>query len=61
MPSTKKRINLTVPDELYIAIKAYMQEKGLHCFATACLSIIHQYLDCEGFILHDDSFLYDSF
>ena len=40
MPSTKKRINLTVPDNIYEMIQDYKQENGLESDATACLQLI---------------------
>ncbi len=50
MPSTKHRINLTVPDEVYERIKAYMAENGLLNEATACLQLVVQQLTA-----HDNS------
>ena len=29
MPSDKKRINLTIPDELYVRLQAYKNEQGI--------------------------------
>ena len=40
MPSTKKRINLTVPDDIYQQLQAYKGEYGLESDATACLQLI---------------------
>lgn len=44
MPSTKKRINLTVPDNIYQQLQAYKEEFGLVNDATACLQLIVQQL-----------------
>ena len=44
MPSDKKRINLTVPDEIYEKIQAYMKENGILNDATACLQLVVQQL-----------------
>lgn len=40
MPSNKKRINLTVPQDYYDMLKSYMKETGLENEATACLQLI---------------------
>lgn len=40
MPSDKKRINLTVPDDLYQRIQAYQTERGIFFTASACLQLI---------------------
>ena len=45
MPSTNKRINLTVPDELYQRLKAYMAKNGFTSDATACLQLITKQLN----------------
>lgn len=45
MPSTKKRINLTVPDELYNRLQAYKQKNGIEGDASACLQLIVQQLN----------------
>ena len=43
MPSDKKRINLTIPDEVYERLQAYKNESGIVNDATACLQlIVHQ-------------------
>ena len=47
MPSTNKRINLTVPDELYQRLKAYMAENGFTSDATACLQLITKQLKID--------------
>lgn len=47
MPSTNKRINLTVPEELYTRLRAYMAENGFTSDATACLQLITKQLKGE--------------
>ena len=49
MPSTNKRINLTVPDELYQRLKAYMAKNGFTSDATACLQLITKQLNGEEY------------
>ena len=44
MPSDKKRINLTIPDELYVRLQAYKNEQGISSDARACLQLIVQQL-----------------
>ena len=38
MPSDKKRINLTIPDELYVRLQAYKNEQGISSDASAFCS-----------------------
>ena len=45
MPSDKKRINLTFPDELYVRLQAYKNEQGISSDAGACLQLIVQQLN----------------
>ena len=45
MPSDKKRINLTVTDELYARIQEYKKEPGVSGDASACLQLIVQQLN----------------
>ena len=40
MPTTNKRINLTVPDVLYEKIQAYKDENGIQSDASACIQLI---------------------
>lgn len=40
MPTTNKRINLTVPDVLYEKIQAYRDENGIQSDASACVQLI---------------------
>lgn len=44
MPSDKKRINLTVPDEIYEQLQAYKAESGISSDATVCLQLVVQQL-----------------
>jgi len=44
MPSTKRRINLTVSEEIYEQIQTYKAENGLDNDATACLQLVVQQL-----------------
>ena len=45
MPSTNKRINLTVSDEIYQRIQKYKQKNGCANDAGACLQMIVQFLN----------------
>ena len=47
MPSTKKRINLTVPDNIYEMLQKYKHENGLTSDATACLQLVVQQLKAQ--------------
>lgn len=47
MPSTKKRINLTVPESIYDKIQVYKEENGLASDATACLQLVVQQLKAQ--------------
>lgn len=47
MPSTKKRVNLTIPDDIYARLHEYMAENGLVNDATACLQLIVQQLNSQ--------------
>ena len=40
MPSDKKRINLTVPDEVYALLQEYKEDACVSNDATACLQLI---------------------
>ena len=48
MPSTKKRINLTVPDAIYQRLQEYKAAKGIPNDASACLQLIVQQLSAES-------------
>lgn len=45
MPSDKKRINLTVPEDLYDRLVAYKKKNGISSDAGACLQLIVRQLD----------------
>ena len=47
MPSTKKRVNLTVPDSVYEQLQVYKEQNGLSNDATACLQLIVQQLKAQ--------------
>ena len=47
MPSDKKRINLTVPDEVYQRLQVYMARNGIYRDATACIQLIILQLNVE--------------
>lgn len=47
MPSTKKRINLTVSESIYEQIQKYKEENGLESDATACLQLVVQQLKAQ--------------
>ena len=44
MPSDKKRINLTVPDDVYELLQKYKKNACISNDATACLQLIIQQL-----------------
>lgn len=44
MPSIKKRINLTVPDQVYEKLQVYKDQQGITNDASACLQLIIQQL-----------------
>lgn len=45
MPTTKKRVNLSVPDMLYERIQHYKEKNGITSDASACLQLITRQLD----------------
>ena len=47
MPSDKKRINLTVPDDVYELLQDYKRSACISNDATACLQLIIQQLKAE--------------
>lgn len=47
MPSTKKRINLTVPDAIYEQLQEYKEVNGIANDAGACLQLIVQQLKSQ--------------
>lgn len=47
MPSSKKRINLTIPDVIYEKLQAYKETNGITNDAGACLQLISQQLKAQ--------------
>ncbi len=47
MPSTKKRINLTIPDAVYERLQVFKDNNGISNDATACLQLIVQQLKAQ--------------
>lgn len=47
MPTTKKRINLTIPDPVYEQLQAYKELNGIVNDASACLQLIVQQLKAQ--------------
>ena len=45
MPTTKKRINLSIPDEVYERLQRYKEKNGITNDATACLQLIIRQLN----------------
>ena len=45
MPTTNKRINLTIPDNVYARLQNYKQKNGITSDAAACLQLIIRQLD----------------
>ena len=45
MPTTKKRINLTVPDAVYERLQVYKKKNGFVNDASTCLALIIQQLN----------------
>lgn len=45
MPTTNKRINLTIPEPVYDRILSYKQKNGVASDAAACLQLIIRQLD----------------
>lgn len=45
MPTTNKRINLTMPDNIYERLLTYKQKNGITSDASACLQLIVRQLD----------------
>ncbi len=48
MPSDKKRINLTVPDDVYELLQEYKKNACISNDATACLQLIILQLKAEA-------------
>ena len=47
MPSDKKRINLTVPDHIYMQLQEYKVAHGITNDASACMQLIVQQLRAQ--------------
>lgn len=47
MPTTKKRINLTVSDHVYQQLQLYKEENGLSSDSAACMQLIVQQLKSQ--------------
>lgn len=47
MPSDKKRVNLTIPDDVYARLQLYKQRHGIVNDATACYQLIVQQLSAQ--------------
>ena len=47
MPSDKKRINLTVPDDIYQDLQEFKSENGISNDASACLQLVIRQLRAE--------------
>ena len=47
MPSDKKRINLTIPDNIYQQLQTFKADNGITNDATACLQLIVQQLKAQ--------------
>lgn len=45
MPTTNKRINLTIPDNVYERLVTYKQKNGITSDSSACLQLIVRQLD----------------
>lgn len=45
MPTTKKRINLSIPDDVYERLQLYKEKNGITNDATACLQLIIRQLN----------------
>ena len=45
MPTANKRINLTIPDNIYERLLVYKQKNGITSDASACLQLIVRQLD----------------
>lgn len=45
MPTTKKRINLSIPDDVYERLQIYKEKNGITSDATACLQLIIRQLN----------------
>lgn len=49
MPSKNKRVNLTIPPELYDKLESFIKDNGYLSVAGACLHLIIKELMKEGY------------
>jgi hypothetical protein len=47
MPTTNKRVNLTISDDIYEKLQKYKQKSGLGSDATACLQLVTLQLQAQ--------------
>lgn len=47
MPTEKRRVNLTIPDDVYQRLQAYKARNGILNDATACYQLIIQQLKAQ--------------
>ena len=47
MPTIKKRVNLSIPDEVYERLQSYKAKQGISNDAAACLQLIVKQLNGE--------------
>ena len=45
MPTTNKRINLTIPEPIYERLLSYKKDNGISSDAAACMQLIVRQLD----------------
>ena len=45
MPTTNKRINITIPEQVYDRLQNYKQKNGVTSDAAACLQLVIRQLD----------------
>lgn len=50
MPSNKKRINLTVPDDVYEALQEFKEYNGVFFDATAVIQLVIVSLRRSGYL-----------
>lgn len=47
MPTIKKRINLTVPEDIYQRLQEYKRRNGITRDAAACLQLVVQQMNAQ--------------
>ncbi len=47
MPTTNKRVNLTLTDDVYERLQNYKKKSGLSSDATACLQLVNLQLQAQ--------------